>query len=230
MVCVLVSSGQLPKRRAGVHEGYLNALSRLGAYAVMAPGQIGDLADSEVKSIAKELIGSTDALMLTGGGDVDPQRYGQSVSSDKVYGIEANRDRVELALLDEALRQERKVLAICRGIQMVNVYFGGTLIQDLETSGKSKHALTEQEYEYAHEITISQDSELARILPGVTQVNSLHHQAIDVPGGDLVVTAVSNDGVVEAMERPGLIAVQWHPERLIDFDPIEMNLFAWLVG
>ena len=229
MVRVLVSAGQLPKRRAGVHEGYLNALSRLGAYGLMVPGQVGDLSESEIKMVAKELVGSTDALMLTGGGDVDPQRYGQPVTSDKVYGIEQNRDRIELALLEEALRQERKVLAICRGIQLVNVYFGGTLIQDLESDGKQSHSLTEQEYEYAHAISIVQDSQLDRLIPSVTQANSLHHQAVDRPGDGLEVTAVADDGVVEAMEWPGLIAVQWHPERLIDFDPIQLKLFEWLV-
>jgi len=227
---VLVSSGQLPKRRAGVHEGYLDALSRLGSYGIMLPGQVGDLSESEMKTIAKDLISSTDALMLTGGGDVDPAMYGEAVSSEKVYGIEANRDRVERALLEEAFRQERKVLAICRGIQVVNVFFGGTLVQDLETAGKKNHSLTDQEYEYSHPISVTRDSELARLLPGITQANSLHHQAIDKVGEGLVITATSEDGVVEAVERPGLVAVQWHPERLIDFDPIQLNLFRWLVG
>ncbi|KJE75739.1 gamma-glutamyl-gamma-aminobutyrate hydrolase family protein [Ferrimicrobium acidiphilum] len=230
MARVLVSSGQLPKRRAGVHEGYLDALSRLGSYGIMLPGQVGDLPDLEMKTIVKDLISSVDALMLTGGGDVDPAMYGETVSSEKVYGIEANRDRVERALLEEAFRQERKVLAICRGIQVVNVFFGGTLIQDLETVGKSNHSLTDQEYEYSHSITVSPDSELARLLPGITQANSLHHQAVDKVGVGLVVTATSEDGVVEAVERSGLLAVQWHPERLIDFDPIQLNLFRWLVG
>ncbi len=230
MARVLVSSGQLPKRRAGVHEGYLDALSRLGSYGIMLPGQVGDLSESEMKTIAKDLISSTDALMLTGGGDVDPAMYGEAVSSEKVYGIEANRDRVERALLEEAFRQERKVLAICRGIQVVNVFFGGTLVQDLETAGKKNHSLTDQEYEYSHPISVTRDSELARLLPGITQANSLHHQAIDKVGEGLVITATSEDGVVEAVERPGLVAVQWHPERLIDFDPIQLNLFRWLVG
>lgn len=230
MARVVVTAGQLSGRRTGAHEGYLDALARLGSYGMMAPAQIGDLAESEIKRIAKELIASTDALMLTGGGDVDPALYGQTVNSDKVYGIEVNRDRIERALLDEALHQDRKILAICRGIQVVNVFFGGTLIQDLETSGKNRHSLTEHEYEYAHSISVSADSELARLLPGIEQANSLHHQAVDVPGGDLVVTAVSEDGVVEAMERPGLVAVQWHPERLIDLDPTQLNLFRWLVS
>ncbi|WP_298208012.1 gamma-glutamyl-gamma-aminobutyrate hydrolase family protein [Ferrimicrobium sp.] len=230
MARVAVSAGQLSGRRIGVHDGYLEALARLGSYGILVPGQIGDLEESDMKAAAKELIASTDALMLTGGGDVDPALYGQTVNSDRVYGIEVNRDRIERTLLDEALRQGHKILAICRGIQVVNVYFGGTLMQDLETSGKSKHSLTEHEYEYSHGITISEDSQLARLLPGIDQANSLHHQAVDEPGGDLVVTAVSEDGVVEAMERPGLVAVQWHPERLIDFDPAQMNLFRWLVS
>lgn len=230
MARVLVSSGQLPSRRAGVHEGYLNALSRLGSYAIMLPGQLGDLPELEMKTVAKDLVASADALMLTGGGDVDPALYGEVISSEKVYGIESNRDRVERALLEEAFRQDRRVLAICRGIQVVNVFFGGTLIQDLETAGKDNHSLTDQEYEYSHAISVSKDSELARLIPGVTQANSLHHQAIDKVGEGLVVTATSLDGVVEAVERPGLLAVQWHPERLIDFDPIQLNLFRWLVS
>jgi putative glutamine amidotransferase len=196
----------------------------------MVPGQVGDLPESEIKTIAKDLISSTDALMLTGGGDVDPAMYGEAVSSEKVYGIEANRDRVERALLEEAFRQERKVLAICRGIQVVNVFFGGTLIQDLETAGKKNHSLTDQEYEYSHPIAVSRDSEIARLLPGITLANSLHHQAIDKVGEGLVITATSEDEVVEAVERPGLVAVQWHPERLIDFDPVQLNLFRWLVS
>lgn len=226
MARVLVTVGKVSKDRIGLHRGYTDALARLGHQALLLPPDLAQADD--VEGVAKELLGLGDALLLTGGGDVDPAAYGRAATSSRIYGVEPLRDRLEAALLVEARRQGMRVLAICRGIQILNVALGGTLIVDLEESGYENHSLTEREYDYAHPITITPSSELADLLPGVEMANSLHHQAIEEPAPGLEVVARSPDGVIEAVEAEGLLGVQWHPERLIDSEPIQLNLFRWL--
>jgi putative glutamine amidotransferase len=223
---VLVTVGGVGKDRIGLHRGYTDALTRLGHQPLLLPPDLAQTDD--VESAAKELLGLGDALLLTGGGDVDPAAYGRGTTSSRIYGVDRSRDELETALVVVARRQGMRVLAICRGIQILNVALGGTLIADLEESGYENHSLTEREYDYAHPITIEPSSTLANVLPGVAMANSLHHQAIEEPAPDLEVVARSPDGVIEAVEAEGVLGVQWHPERLIDSEPIQLNLFRWL--
>jgi putative glutamine amidotransferase len=151
-----------------------------------------------------------DGLVLTGGTDIDPGLYGQ-VKHDRADEPDHSRDRLERGLLEHALALDIPVLAICRGMQLFNVVHGGSLIQHFE--GHMHRGGGE------HEVQIQAGSRLGEILgPGVYQVNSRHHQAIDRVGARLRVVAVCGD-IVEAIERPDrrfAVAVQWHPEDRTD--------------
>ena len=166
-----------------------------------------------------------DGLLLGGGGDVLPSLYGEA-THPTFSGAEAGRDEYEIALVRLALEANIPVVAICRGVQLLNVALGGTLIQDIASQmpGALRHKLEvppHEAFELAHEVWIDDDSQLARLLAerlrdadGV-QVNSRHHQAIKAVGDSLVVTATAPDGVIEAVEDPTrrlFIGVQWHPE------------------
>lgn len=177
------------------------------------------------EAIPEDLLDGFDGLMLTGGGDLSPEMYGQE-AAEAVYGISPIRDRFETALVRDAQERGIPILAICRGLQLVNVLRGGTLIQHLDG-----HWQTRASDAVEHEVAIEQDSRLAQIVGGVSMgVNSYHHQAIDRLGTDLVVTARA-DGVIEAVEDPAvnLIAVQWHPEHLFRTSINNRALFDDLV-
>jgi putative glutamine amidotransferase len=175
-------------------------------------------------SVAEALKG-VDGLMLTGGGDVSPDRYGET-PHPSVVDVDLDRDRFELALVAEARQADLPIFAICRGVQVLNVACGGTLVQDIPTQliGPLDHNLTvppHQPFSRAHEVWIEKDSLLSR-LAGDSQksrdtvdVNSRHHQSVKVLGEGLITTATAPDGVIEAIEDPShrfCLGVQWHPE------------------
>ncbi len=161
-----------------------------------------------------------DGVMLTGGGDVDPALYGQARDHRKLDDVDRKRDEFEFDVLRRAFGRAIPVLGICRGLQVVNVYLGGTLHVDLESAGFRRHTPGEKT-ERRHRITVTPSSALAENA-GVTEgeVNSYHHQAPDRPGKGLLVSARSDDGVIEGLEweipdhRSPLVLVQWHPERM----------------
>lgn len=178
-----------------------------------------------------EVLARADGLLLTGGDDVDPTLFG-ALPHPAFEPAEPGRDAHELALVRRALAAQMPVLAICRGLQVLNVAAGGTLIQDIPTERRSNinHGGAPSATP-AHPIDITPGSRLDRILmrPGETgpvMVNSRHHQAVDVVGGGLVVTAQAPDGIIEGVEGTGpafCVAVQWHPEsfhRTGEFDAL----------
>jgi putative glutamine amidotransferase len=165
-----------------------------------------------------------DGVVLTGGGDVEPLLYSTATAHPKVYGVDRLRDDFERKVIDETLRQEKPLLGICRGLQIANVHFGGTLIQDLEEVGHMEHS-TKDEYEQRHWIELTHKGNLSTAVGRLAgNVNSFHHQAADKIGNGLAVAALSVDGIVEAIEfedalaRPFFLCVQWHPERMKDSD------------
>jgi putative glutamine amidotransferase len=175
-------------------------------------------------------------LMLTGGDDVAPSRYGEAAHSAVVI-VDADRDAFEIALVQEARRRGLPVLAICRGIQVMNVAFGGTLIQDIpsQVHGALDHRLTvppHKSFDYAHDVWIEERSLLARLMQerlagsDSLAVNSRHHQAVRDVAPGLTVVATAPDGIIEAIEDPAArfcLGVQWHPEnfwRTGEFRPI----------
>lgn len=164
-----------------------------------------------------------DGLLVSGGTDVDPALYGQT-PHEKTEAPDRERDDLERRLLSDALAQDLPVLVICRGMQVLNVLRGGTLVQHAEGH-------VQRGVDKAHRVLIEPRTKLASIAgEGAHSVNSRHHQMIDRPGEGLRVSALSEqDAVIEAMEIPGkrfTIAVQWHPEDLIEKSSLSRSLFA----
>jgi putative glutamine amidotransferase len=179
--------------------------------------------DADVGGIVNRL----DGLVLSGGADLDPSLYGRE-SHPNLGSLERERDEWELALLMAARKSDLPVLAICRGFQLVNVAFGGTLHQHVELEEGSGHPQWDVDGRTTtHEVKVLAGTTTSKILPEQWPVNSLHHQTVDTIGEGLTISAIAPDGVVEGLETPdgNLLAVQWHPELLEAPDPT----FVWLV-
>jgi putative glutamine amidotransferase len=177
-----------------------------------------------------------DGVLFTGGKDINPKYYEEAVKYPGLVQIDAKRDAFEFELFDRAHRHRLPILGICRGIQMINVKFGGTLYQDLnsEAPPEREHMQSAPRPEPTHVVTLTDpESRLAETFKGSCRVNSLHRQAIKRLGRGLKVTAHSEDGLVEAVESadayPFLIAVQWHPEEMVD-RPEPRKLFEKFVA
>ncbi len=170
----------------------------------------------------QHLLRRVDGLMLTGGGDVDPTLYGETPHAT-FQAAETGRDDFEIALARAAVASGIPLLAICRGMQVVNVAMGGSLLQDIpsQVPGALEHSIPQPRFHIAHEVWVSKGSRLATLLAdhmedGETcHVNSRHHQSVKRVADGFEMTATSPDGVIEAMEKPDApfcLAVQWHPE------------------
>ena len=186
---------------------------------------------------AGALLERLDGILFSGGGDVDPNRYGGEVLP-RVYGIDAARDEYEIALARAAAKTHFPTLCICRGMQVMNVAMGGTLIEDLQDDDPEhlQHWVDgeEQAQTVQHEVEVEPGSTMAKALGSDrVLVNSIHHQAIRTPGTGLVVTGTSPDGVIEALEPEDaewpMWAVQWHPELLGATDVPSVRLFKALI-
>ncbi|WP_412517269.1 gamma-glutamyl-gamma-aminobutyrate hydrolase family protein [Actinomadura madurae] len=174
------------------------------------------------------LAAALDGFVIGGGQDVDPRLYG-SVPDRHSTVLDPARDEFECELVRAAVHAGRPVLGICRGNEVINVAFGGTLRGDLALGvGESHGFLGYPAAHRSHAVTLAEGSLLARLLGPAAAVNSYHHQSVDKLGAGLVATAHAPDGVIEGVERPGtdLLGVQWHPEMLDGPDPV----FDWLVG
>jgi putative glutamine amidotransferase len=202
---------------------YFEAVNLAGGIAVLLPPQpVGD-------GIADRVLEGLDGLIITGGKDVDPARYGQEPhpTTDEPR---RDRDAWEDALLTAAIENHVPFLGICRGLQVLNVTLGGTLHQHLpEVVGSERYNLGGGIFA-VNEVQVSEGSELAELLghDGAVSVKSYHHQAVDDLAPGLTVTARSDDGTVQAVELQGSqfgVAVQWHPEET----PNDLRLFAGLV-
>jgi putative glutamine amidotransferase len=199
-----------------VTEAYIQAVSRTGATPLLIP--LG-LPEAAYPSILDHL----DGILFTGGGDVQPERYGGQ-PHPLVREVDPDRDRVEINLLQDSLQSSKPFLGICRGLQLINVALGGSLYEDLQAQRpqtRRHQFFPEKPRSYpAHIVQLEPESRLAGIL-GTTQieVNSLHHQGIHQLAHRLWASAFAPDGVIEAFELPGHpfgLAVQWHPEWLQD--------------
>ncbi len=159
--------------------------------------------------------GEYDGLLLPGGGDIDPARYGQEMNGS--WPSDKELDAWQLAVLDGFIKARKPVLGICRGHQLINVYFGGTLVQDLPTAADHKMVEAgDKRTDNRHMIEADEGTFLHRIYGDRFPVNSAHHQGIDRVGAGLIVTARADDGVIEAAAHESLPvwSVQWHPERM----------------
>jgi putative glutamine amidotransferase len=179
-------------------------------------------------------IGPFDALLLSGGGDIDPSRYGDATRHPAIYDVIPARDQMEARLIDAFIERRRPIFGICRGIQMLNVHFGGGLFQhvpDICAEESERHQQNDG-YDAMHSLCVDAATHLGRALADLRETNSAHHQAIDPRrmGRGLRIAARSGAGLIEAVESddPALriSAVQWHPERLSPDHPAASRLAA----
>ncbi len=207
---------------------YLAALRAAGAQPVVVP------LHERQDRVAKLLAGVQGILLPGSRYDVDPQRYGEDPIPECAEA-DPSRTAVDELLLQDAFSLHKPILAICHGAQSLNVWCNGSLVQDLKTPVNHRPG---REVVEAHPVRIAERSRLSALLqPDEAmdpQVNSSHHQAIRVPGDNLVVTAVSpGDGVIEAVELDApdhfVLAVQWHPERTYTHEAFSRAIFAALV-
>jgi putative glutamine amidotransferase len=214
-----------PRVRLSV--AYLTSLDAAGLTPIVVP-PFAPCADRDA------ILDVVSGLVLTGGEDVEPARYGAE-PHPQLSTVHAGRDATELSLLEGARERRLPTLAICRGIQVLNVGLGGTLIQDLPSQHPSAiaHDGDGPRTERSHAISIVRDSRLARAVAREhIIVNSFHHQAVEIPAPGVIVTATADDGVIEGIEtEPGnpwwALGIQWHPEDLTsDTEPWDRALFA----
>lgn len=212
-------------------QNYEDSVARAGGEPVLLP-----LSDPQR---LESLLGGLDGFVLPGSpADVEPAEYGQT-NHGKSEPADLPRERTDRAILDHAFAEKKPVLAICYGCQLLNVYLGGTLIQDLRTetgtrtAHRRKDLQPEPKQDPEHNARFETGSRLASLAGGAEAVvNSSHHQSIDTPGKQLKVTGHAPDGIVESVEWTGddnwVTGVQWHPERMAG-DPLAEKLFSEFV-
>ena len=176
------------------------------------------------------LVALCDGFLFSGGNDIAPERYGEN-KIEQCGEIAPLRDELEFKLLDKLLKTEKPILAVCRGAQLINVAFGGTLIQDIPTESPSSvsHRQTEPKFSHSHSVNVKEGTPLFDLVKKTRiPANSFHHQAIKTLADGLQVMATADDGVIEAVwhtEKRYIRAYQWHPERLFDIDQNSVAIF-----
>lgn len=196
--------------------------SRLDDYIASVEQAGGRVRILEVSESPRKLLNELDGVLLTGGGDVDPVLYGES-RHETVEDAEPGRDEFEIDLAMRAVAEDLPLLAICRGVQVLNVAAGGTLVQDIpsQVSSDLAHTIQEPKNAVAHDVRITPGSRLEQALGAsvdashTCRVNSRHHQSVGTVGAGLSASAIAADGVIEAIERSDstfCVGVQWHPE------------------
>ena len=215
----------------GVPAPYVEAVHRAGGRAVLVPpGRPGT---------AAEVLRSIDGLLLAGGGDVDPARYGGR-SGAHLYGVDPARDELEIALVRAAASTAVPTLCICRGMQVMNVAFGGTLHPHLpDLPGVHPHGVPVDDTQVTHDVEPAPGTRLSAVTKEASlRCSSHHHQGVDRVGDGLAISGRSPDGLVEAIElhsAPGsppeawMLGVQWHPEETAPHDPAQQALFEALI-
>ena len=224
---VVLIVGRLSPESKGVRgaafaagQTYFRAVERAGGTPLLLP-PIPSLLDR-----LPALIGRVDAVVLHGGGDVDPRHYGEELTADEVYGIVPEHDEVELAVVRAAVEADLPMLAICRGMQVLNVALGGTLVQ---------HIGSESHWFAHHPATLDAGSRIAKAMGSETaeRCHSVHHQAIARLGDGLSLVAEADDGIPEAIEADvarWVVGVQWHPEDTAADDAQQQALFDALLA
>lgn len=196
------------KAVTGTYKNYIRAIEEFGGVPVtLYPG------------VSRDAYLEIDGLLLTGGPDIDPVHYNEI--EHETAEVNRDRDKLELRVFEWAIEKDIPIFGVCRGIQVMNVAMGGSLYQDIPSQfiGHLTHKITKNLDDSWHNIKIQQDSLLSQIIKKDTvEVNSRHHQALKVIGDGFVVTAQSEDGIIEGIENKSkkfMLGVQYHPERMI---------------
>ena len=221
----VVTRGRIERDRYSVNVGYCDAIRRAGGEPILLPPGATDPA---------EVLRIVNAALLIGGGDIDVAHYGGR-RHPEITNVDAERDRSELEIVRLLAAGATPTLAICRGIQVVNVALGGTLCEHIpDTFGTAVAHQAHPPGRVSHDIEIGPGSRLATVLrTNRCSVQSHHHQAIRDVAPGLSVTARSNDGVIEAVEKTDhrwFIGIQWHPEVSAAENPVQQRLFDALVA
>ena len=206
-------------------QGYLRGIGWAGGQGVILPPIVDDLESTDGCERLLETLSRFDGIVLHGGGDIDPALYGESPSAEALYGIVPEHDAYEMAVLRAALQLDMPVLAICRGLQILNVALGGTLRQDIGT---------EAHWHTFHTVGLTAGSRLAQAMDTTrpTACHSVHHQSLKVVAPGLQIVGHADDGLIEAVEYDAgtwVVGVQWHPEDNAADDPVQQRLFDALI-
>ena len=213
--------------RAYVNNDYVQSVLKAGGIPFIMPIVLDD-------ETVKLQVESVDGILVTGGSDVNPLLYGEE-PQQKLGPILTERDEYDLKVINYANEMTKPILGICRGLQIMNVAFGGTLYQDLKETDWSyiKHSQEAKPEVAAHTVNISKGTKLIKMLGDKIVTNSFHHQAVKELAPEFVISAYAKDGVIEAIEREGeefIVAVQWHPEMMAaKGDSAMLSLFKRLV-
>ena len=203
---------------------YLDGIRAAGGLPVVLPIEM-------TEKDAEQMVETCDGFLFTGGQDVAPELYGEKVAASVVSSLE--RDKLESLLLSKALQADKAILGICRGLQFINVFLGGTLWQNLPSEHPSEivHRQGKPYDAPTHKVKLNGD--LQTLLgKDIIEVNTLHHQAAKDLGGDLSAMAIAPDGIIEAVKMAGkrfVWAVQWHPEYMFKTDPDSLAIFSCFV-
>ncbi len=238
---IAITTGSGPNKagaeRATIGAPYLLAVQGAGGVPVILTPQFDE-------SAVRQLLGQAGALVLTGGGDVDPDRYGEP-RHEATEGVSEERDALEIAAVQVAVEMGMPILAICRGLQVLNVALGGSLHQHIpdipsEFAPRINHAQTTGEapsprQDVTHGVDVEEGCRLAGLLgSSAVKVNSMHHQSANRVGRDLKAVAWTPDGVIEGLEMTDagrwVVAVQWHPEELVGAHEHARRLFEGVVS
>jgi len=200
-----------------IQQTYIDGLQLSGAIPLMIVPQ----PDQDYQQIADRC----DGLLITGGRDVAPALYSQTQHASVETEL-LSVDQMDISLIKAFHEKNKPIFGICRGLQVINVAFGGTLIQDIPSTNPSviNHSQTTSRFETSHAVDIVSGTRLSRLLPSKLMINSLHHQAIDQVAPGFTISALAPDGIIEAIEGDNIMAVQWHPEGLL-VDANHLGLF-----
>ena len=221
----ILSEGSIEK--AFVNRTYVDSVVRAGGVPFIMP-------ICEDENIIKKMIENVNGVIMTGGVDIHPFRFNEE-PKPKIGEISKERDDFDFLIMKHAFEKNKPIFGICRGIQLINVFFGGTLIQDINSQKNTNilHSQTAPRDIATHKIKIKKDSVIFDIFGKSAEVNSFHHQAIGKLSKDFKITSVANDGIIESIEFKKkdrfILGVQWHPECMTEKDEKMQNIFSMFV-